>query len=109
MDREQTKAIVKKLRIIYGNKFRIEDAKELVNTWHEVLKDYEFNNVMEQLQDYVKNNCFAPSVSELIPNQPSKYPGHTKADELLKKVDEFKEEKSGPPANINIREFLGNY
>lgn len=106
MDREQTKALVKKIKTIYQNKFFIEDPKELVDTWHEILKDYDFNNVMGQLNNYVKFNKFAPSVSELIPTQVSKYPGHSQADDLLKKVDDFKKEKSGPPPNVNIRDIL---
>jgi hypothetical protein len=66
MEREQTKEIIKIIKLAFGNKFVVDDPKSLVDTWHRFLKDYEFNMIYNNLELYIKNNQFAPSIADLI-------------------------------------------
>ena len=72
MDREQTKTIIRKINALYPNAFKMDDIKFVIDTWHEILKDYEFDFVHNNLIAYVKTGAeFPPKVGQLI-TQPKK-------------------------------------
>ena len=68
MEREETKTIVRKIHAVYQNSFKMDDPKFVIDTWHEVLKDYEFKNVNENLNRYMLEDDFAPKIKDLVNN-----------------------------------------
>lgn len=66
MEREETKQIVRKLTVLYGNQFKMEDPKFVVDTWHDILKGFEFNRVLSNLNNHVLNSEFPPKPKDLV-------------------------------------------
>jgi hypothetical protein len=42
---------------------------EVVNSWHNVIKEYDFNKTMKQLEKFVVTSKFPPTVADLIEGQ----------------------------------------
>lgn len=66
MNKKDVVEIVKEISTYYGNKFKMDDPKAIIDVWFKILKDYEIDEIMVNLGNYVKNNPFAPSVADLI-------------------------------------------
>lgn len=66
MDREQTKAVIKKIKSYYQNRFVIDNPTEFVNDWYERLKDCDFEEIMKNLNAYTLHNVFPPSIADLV-------------------------------------------
>jgi hypothetical protein len=67
VEREDAKTIVRKLITVYGQSFlKGEDIKFFIDSWHDFLKDYDFDRVTQNLNEHVKNSEFAPKVKDLV-------------------------------------------
>jgi Loader and inhibitor of phage G40P len=67
MEREQTKTIIRKINALYPNAFKGDDLKFIIDTWHDILKDYDFDFVYNNLIAYVKTGAeFPPKAGQLI-------------------------------------------
>jgi hypothetical protein len=87
--------IVKYISNCYGNKFKTDDPKGLIDSWYAVLIDYEFDIIRENLYEYVKTNKFAPSVADLIaiPDQKDRaIPDKEQTQNMISSWDEQKEQ-----------------
>lgn len=66
MNKKETLTIIKIVVASYQN-FRLDDATLTLEAWHEILQDYEFNQVKQNLKDYIKTGtAFPPAVGQLI-------------------------------------------
>lgn len=65
---EETKQIVQKIAVLYPqfNDKIAANAAGIVKGWHEVLEDYDYDTIRQNLMQYVKRNKFAPSIAELV-------------------------------------------
>lgn len=66
MNKKEVLDVIEAISNLYPGKLKMEDAKGLVIAWHRVLKDFEFNNVMANLDAYAANNKFIPTVADLV-------------------------------------------
>ena len=101
MNKKEVFEVLSYIKEVYKH---FEVNQNTIDIWFEYLEDYELNEIKANLKNYVLKNEFPPKIKDLITYK-SKYPGHQKADEILKKVERFKREKGKPP-EIDIREFL---
>lgn len=67
MEREETKKIIKILKMTYPN-YNSENISETIDIWDMMLKDYDYKDVSLSLKSYIANNTsgFAPSISHII-------------------------------------------
>ena len=105
MDKQEVGQLLNYVKAAYPLFLKENDPKVIFELWSDVLKDCEFTEVMQNLKTYAKGNKWPPTISDLITTK-SKYPGHTNAGDIVKRVEEFKKHKGQPPT-INIRDFLG--
>lgn len=63
---EDVKQLMNKIYVIYGSKFKIEDPKEMVNIWFEVLSRYDKEFIFNNLKKHLEQSSFPPTPSELI-------------------------------------------
>ncbi|MEW9122702.1 MAG: replicative helicase loader/inhibitor [Thermotaleaceae bacterium] len=86
---------------------------DLTNKWHKVLKDYEFETIKKNLNDYIKSNRFAPAIADLVnENQKERaIPNKEETQAMLRQWDlERVNESSKEKTDIylaNIRNLLG--
>lgn len=99
MDREETKKIVRKIKEVYNNKFTINNPKELVDTWHEFLVDYDYDEIMNNLKEHVKSNKFAPAISDLIKQKEQReaIPSLEETKEMLARLEGYRENATKNP------------
>lgn len=72
MNKKEVAMILESVAAYYpGFKVNSDNAISIISTWHRVLKDYEFNSILENLDQYARNNKFAPSVADLINPSPN--------------------------------------
>jgi hypothetical protein len=114
MDKKQVVEIIKTIATLYGNKFKFDDPAAIVETWLKILKDYDFDIVMANLEDYVKSNHYPPSVADLVKTSAPKDRAIPTRDETLamfEKWDQAKQEASNEKvANDHLakmRKILG--
>jgi hypothetical protein len=94
MERKEVIEIIKAVETFYQGKFKTDDPKALLDAWHGILKDYEFDLIHGHLIDYVKNNRFPPSVSDLLEIEPKKdraIPTYEETKQLLHQYDQGKQ------------------
>jgi hypothetical protein len=91
MDRKEAVEVLKAIETFYGNKFKIDNPKAELDAWHSILKDYEFDEIMHNLQNYVKTNRFAPSIADIINAGPAKdraIPTYEETKQLINRWDQ---------------------
>lgn len=87
MEREQTKMVIRKLNSLYPNYFKLEDPKFLIDTWHDILEDYEYEEVVANLKKHIKTSSYPPKVSDLVTKREERIqniPGVEETKKLLK-------------------------
>jgi len=63
----QTATIIEKLSILYPNFIKDESKLDMIiETWHEVLKDYDFDRVSKNLINHSVNSDFLPKPKDLV-------------------------------------------
>lgn len=67
MDRTETKQILMRLSTLFPN-FKVTDLSLMIDTWHEYLADYTYNDVKGAIKIFVSTDKggFAPSISQII-------------------------------------------
>lgn len=63
MTKRETFELLKKIAVYYDS-FIVDQEK--VNMWHEVLKDYAFEEIQKILSAFVKGSAFPPKLSDLL-------------------------------------------
>lgn len=48
---------------------RFEVTQKRIDSWHEILKDYDFNVVMKNLKKYSTTSKFPPTIADLLEGQ----------------------------------------
>lgn len=66
MERDETKIIIRKLAILYGNQFKLDDPVFVIDTWHDILKEYDYDRVLRNLNTHVKNSEYPPKPKDLL-------------------------------------------
>jgi hypothetical protein len=84
VERDETKSIVKLIKESYGNKFSMNDPKATIDAWHLILRDYDFDLILENLKNYITNNSFAPTIADLVK------PPKVEAERYIPSVEETK-------------------
>lgn len=74
MTREEFKNIVKGIRGAYTSCPIV--TQKIFDLWYEMLKDMEYAEVSKNLEKHIKTNKFAPSISELRGETPSRNLGN---------------------------------
>ena len=69
MEREETKKIIRKINYLFANYFKADDLKFVIDTWHEILEDYEFEEVMKNLKNHIKTSSYPPKISDVVPKK----------------------------------------
>ena len=64
MIKRETFELLKRIAVFY-DQFVVNQEK--VNLWHEVLKDYTFDEIQGALFVFVKGSSFPPKLSDIIP------------------------------------------
>ncbi|WP_312474760.1 replicative helicase loader/inhibitor [Neobacillus sp.] len=64
MIKRETFELLKRIAVFY-DQFVVNQEK--VNLWHEVLKEYTFEEIQGNLLTFVKDSSFPPKLSDLIP------------------------------------------
>jgi hypothetical protein len=91
MEKKEVVEIIKNISTYYGGKFKMDDPQGVVNAWFDILKDYEFTEIVENLKNYVKNNHFPPSVADIIKVEPAKdraIPGYEDTKAMMANWDQ---------------------
>jgi hypothetical protein len=44
----------------------MDDPKATVEAWHMILKDYDFDEVGQNLKNHVESSSFAPTIADLV-------------------------------------------
>lgn len=91
--------VMKTITNFYSN-FSVNEP--MVKEWHSVLKDYDFNMVLNNLKNHVVNSKYPPSIADLVKQSMHKSNAYIQMTEntFTKKQDEAKRlveqyEKSG--------------
>lgn len=67
MNIKQTATIIEKIYFIYPNFVKDESKlKPIIETWHEILKDYDFDRVSKNLITHSVNSDFLPKPKDLV-------------------------------------------
>lgn len=94
MNKNQVIDVLETISNVYQNKFKMENPKKVIEAWFNVLKDYEFDFVMDNLSQYIKSNHFPPSIADLV-KEPEKrdraIPSIDETREMLRKQKESEE------------------
>ena len=69
MEREETKQIIRKINSLFVNSFKTDEMKFVIDTWHEILEDYEYDEVMKNLKWHIKSSSYPPKISDLVTKQ----------------------------------------
>lgn len=96
MIKKETFAILTEIKS-YWDRFDVK--QERIDKWHEILKDYEFDIIMDNLRLCIKTNRFAPTVADLINVEDRKdraIPTNEETKQLIASWDEAKKEKATP-------------
>lgn len=67
MTRDEVKALLARISICYPN-WKAEDKTLTIDTWHEMLSDYKYEDMLVTLKSYIATNRsgFAPDIGQLI-------------------------------------------
>ncbi|QFR56277.1 helicase loader [Bacillus phage 000TH010] len=111
--------VLKAVSEFYPGRFQPDDLKGTVKAWHRVLAEYELEEIMDNLTNYVKANKFPPTVSDLLKSQAEQrdrfIPSYEETQKILKEQEEAEEAARNDPdlqaaqeENMRkIREMLG--
>lgn len=76
MKLEETKQILKKLRIAYTyayEKKTNEELQDILDLWNDELKYYDYNFINKSVDNWIKTNAFAPRIADLICKKQSNF------------------------------------
>lgn len=111
MIKKETFAILTEIKS-YWDRFEIDQDR--IDKWHQLLQDYDFTEIMNNLNEYVKTNRFAPSISDLIkvPERRDRaIPNNQETKDMLasweKETANKIPEKEADEHLANIRKLLG--
>lgn len=69
MTKDEIIKLLHKTKAAYSsnfNKMSYEEGQQMVETWYDNLKDYEFKAVDEKLSAHIKTSKYAPKICDLI-------------------------------------------
>lgn len=68
MTREETAMLLSHIYRAYPNNFKVDDKRGTVDTWHFLLAEYDFKDIVLAFKTYIatSGSAFPPGVSELI-------------------------------------------
>lgn len=67
MNISQTATIIEKIYFIYPNFVKDESKlRSIIETWHEILKDYDFDRVSKNLVTHSVNSDYFPKPKDLV-------------------------------------------
>ena len=69
MEREETKKVIRKINALFANYFKMDELPFVIDTWHEILEDYEFDEVIKNLKWHIKSSSYPPKISDLVTKQ----------------------------------------
>lgn len=72
MTLDETKQIFTKLKNTYIGRFNnmsYQDGVDMLNSWHSVLKNYDFERINANLEEHIKTSPYFPAISELTKEQ----------------------------------------
>lgn len=100
MNKKEVAKVLENIAAYYPSfKVNQDNAISMISTWHRVLKDYEFNNIISNLDIYVLNNKFAPTVADLINPQSEQRDRYIPSVEETRKM--LEEERRAAKANAD--------
>lgn len=73
MNLSESATIVKKVMFSYGGFFKDMPIDGMVSVWHDELKEYDYENTMKALSDYIKGNKYPPAICDIIRKQEPEY------------------------------------
>lgn len=94
MRKEDTLEVLKTISDYFPN-FSFE--QRTFDSWHRVLKDKEFDTIIDNLAVYVEMNRFPPSLSDLLEVEPLRGRGVKTAAETLEMLQQQEKEKPKKP------------
>lgn len=65
---EETVMIMKAITNYYS---QFSVTEEMVKVWHDILREYPFQHVAQNLRDYVRENKFPPTIADLVKSKHS--------------------------------------
>ena len=68
MTKEETKQLFTKLKTTYVGRFNnmtYQDGVQMLETWHSILKDYDFQMISKNLDEHISKSPYFPRISEL--------------------------------------------
>jgi hypothetical protein len=69
MTKRETFEILKKIAVYY-DQFVVDQEK--LNLWHQVLKSFSFEEILQNLFSFVRDGHYPPKVADLIPKSGAK-------------------------------------
>lgn len=97
MERDDTKTIIRKLSALYGNQFKLDDPVFVVDTWHDILKEYDYDRVLRNLNTHVKNSEYPPKpkdlLKDLVVNEKYNIPGIAETKAIIETYQVPKEQQ----------------
>lgn len=69
MNKKETAVILELVSTMYQNKFKVNDKQLLLNMWHDILRDHDFETISTNLKAHFKTSAFPPAVADLIKNE----------------------------------------
>lgn len=100
MKKQQTYEVLTTIVEYYRGFLDLTDTAAVqrkMDTWHRVLKDKEFDTIIENLTNYVEVNKFPPSLSDLLEVEPLRGRGVKTAAETLEMLQQHESEKPAEP------------
>jgi hypothetical protein len=85
----------------------------VVNLWHDILKDYDFDNIKVKLTEHIKTSKFTPTIADLIhvEKRDRAIPTIEETKVMLAKQDEWRANKASEEvrqkALADMRKILG--
>jgi hypothetical protein len=105
MNKKQVLTILKTVGEFYNQKPLTEhETLNKVNLWHEILKEYEFDIVYENLKSHIKTSKYPPVIADLITQTEERERFIPTAEDTKRLLDEYEQKQKEVAADPKTQE-----
>jgi len=105
MTEQDTLKLIRSIADNYQAKFKVEDPKAMVKSWHKALKHHEYSIASDRLDYLIAHNPFPPALSDLVRSLVDDSKGVPNAEQTRVMLDELVTIKK-PPSEEEISNHL---
>jgi hypothetical protein len=94
MNKKDVLTVLKTIGEFYNQKPLTEhETLNKINMWHDILKDYEFSIVSENLKNHIKTNRYPPVIADLITQVEDRERYIPTAEDTKRLLDEYEQKQ----------------